>query len=153
MLVTLAAALLVRETAEPTGTVELTNSPTLPAFALSFVVVPLMPEVLDGVIRPLAASVVNEPALGVVEPIAPGFANVAPPSVAALTAVLQVNPVFVVQFRALAEVLQLGIAKAVGDALEPVTFATTVFAACAASAVAATFPHVGAVLAPVDKIA
>jgi hypothetical protein len=44
-------------------------------------------------------------------------------------------------------------AKAVGDAAEPVTFATTVFAACDASAVAATFDHPGAVVGPVETIA
>ena len=41
--VILAAVLFVREMAEPTSTVELTYSPTLPAFALLFVVVPTMP--------------------------------------------------------------------------------------------------------------
>lgn len=40
-----------------------TYSPTLPAFALLFVVVPAMPAVCDGVMMPLAAIVVNDPAL------------------------------------------------------------------------------------------
>jgi hypothetical protein len=42
---------------------------------------------------------------------------------------LQVKPVLVVQFRALADVLQLGMANAVGDAVDAVAFASTVFAA------------------------
>lgn len=144
-------------------------SPILPAFALSFVVVPMMPAVDDGVYAPdvdsvvnapvlavvfpigpglanrevkpapltvlVADSVVNAPVDAVVDPIGPGAANVAPPSCAALIAVLQVSapaPPAVVQFRALADVLQLGTAIAVGDALEAVAFATIVFAACAA---------------------
>jgi len=41
----------------------LTYSPTLPAFALLFVVVPTIPAVWDGVMVLLAASVVNEPVL------------------------------------------------------------------------------------------
>ncbi|KVF16108.1 hypothetical protein WJ05_04670 [Burkholderia vietnamiensis] len=50
-------------------------SPTLPADALSFVVVPTMPAVLDGVIAPVACNVVNFPAAGVVAPIAGGDAR------------------------------------------------------------------------------
>ncbi|KAK44836.1 hypothetical protein BG58_22790 [Caballeronia jiangsuensis] len=52
-------------------------SPTLPVFALSFVVVPLMPFVEEGVIRPVAESVVNAPVFGAVLPIAVGFASFA----------------------------------------------------------------------------
>lgn len=81
---------------------------------------------------PLADRVVKAPLPGVVPPMAPGAEKVAPPSWAALTATLQVNPVLAVQFRALADVLQLGTAKAVGVATPPVAFATTVFAACVA---------------------
>lgn len=93
MLAVLAGVALVREIApEVLGT----YSPMLPAFALSFVAVPTMPAVLDGVIVLVAWSVVNLPAAAVVDPIEPGAANVAPPSVAALTAVLQVKPVLVV---------------------------------------------------------
>lgn len=55
--------------------VDVTYSPTLPAFALSFVVVPMMPAVEDGVIVLVAWSVVNLPAPGVVAPIAGGDAR------------------------------------------------------------------------------
>lgn len=86
--------------------------------------------------KPLEADkVVKAPVDGVPEPIAVGEANVAPPSCAALTAVLHVNPVLVMYARALALVEHEGIAKAVGVALDAVTFASTVFAACVASAV------------------
>ncbi|WP_217589743.1 hypothetical protein [Burkholderia sp. GbtcB21] len=149
-------------------------SPMLPALALSLVVVPTMPAVLDGVIALVAWSVVNLPAAaavvpiaggdaryvlkpvpltvldaesvvnapvpGVVEPIGPGAANVAPPSCAAFTAALQVKPVLVVYVSALELVEQDGIAKAVGLALDPVTFATTVLAACDARLAKPTFP-------------
>jgi hypothetical protein len=47
-----------------------TVSPTLPAFALLFVVVPTMPAVCEGVIAPVAESVVNAPVLGAVFPTA-----------------------------------------------------------------------------------
>ncbi|GAB5100193.1 hypothetical protein YK56LOC_59100 [Caballeronia sp. HLA56] len=50
-------------------------SPTLPAFALLFVVVPTMPAVRDGVSAPLALSVVNAPVFGAVFPIVPGEAR------------------------------------------------------------------------------
>jgi hypothetical protein len=63
-----------------------------------------------------------------------------------------VNPVALVHCNALVDVLQLGIANAVGEAAEPVTFATTVFAACEASVVATTLDHAGAVVGPVDAI-
>jgi hypothetical protein len=100
----------------------------------------------------LADNVVKAPVDAVVDPIGPGAANVAPPSCAALTDVLQVNPVPAVQFSELDDVLQLGMANAVGLAPEPVTFATTVFEACAASAVTATLPHAGADVGPVDRM-
>ena len=51
------------------------NSPILPAFALSFVVVPTMPFVLDGVNAPVLLSVVNAPVLAAVLPIGPGDAK------------------------------------------------------------------------------
>lgn len=54
---------------------------------------------------------------------------------------------------ALVLVLHVGIATAVGEALDAVMFATTVFAACAASAVAVTLPQAGAVLDPVETMA
>lgn len=101
----------------------------------------------------LAESVVNAPVLAVVEPTGPGAANVAPPSVAALTLVLQVKPELVVQFNALADVLQLGIANAVGLALDAVAFASTVFAAIAAMPLTPMPPHAGALEAPVETIA
>jgi len=42
---------------------------------------------------PLDERFVNDPVPGVVDPIAPGAANVAPPNVAAFTLELQPNPV------------------------------------------------------------
>lgn len=56
----------------PPELVALTYSPTLPAFTLSFVVVPTIPFVLDGVIVLVAVIVVKAPVLGVVLPIGPG---------------------------------------------------------------------------------
>jgi hypothetical protein len=58
-----------------------------------------------------------------------------------------------VYWSALVLVLHVGIATAVGDALDAVTLATTVFAACAARAVAVTLPHDGALDEPVETIA
>ncbi|UEP18737.1 hypothetical protein vBSbQDWS_24 [Shewanella phage vB_Sb_QDWS] len=87
------------------------------------------------------------PLPGVPKPIEPGAANVAPPSVAALTAELQANPVPDVYVSALDDVEQLGSAVAVGDAIEPVTFASTLFAACVARSPVVTRPV--AVSAPV----
>lgn len=101
----------------------------------------------------LALSVVNAPLLGVALPIVPGAAQELLRSVVALSVVLQVKPAPEVYVSAFEVALQLGMTKAVGDADEPVTFATTVFAACAASVVAATFPHAGALEAPVETIA
>jgi hypothetical protein len=49
-----------------------------------------------------------------------------------VTLALQVKPVPDVQFNALLVVEQLGIANAVGDAVDAVTFASTVLAACVA---------------------
>lgn len=82
-----------------------------------------------------------------------GDANVDPPRVAALIPVLHVNPVLVVQPNALAVVLQLGIANAVGAADADVALANTVFAAIAASPDTGTPPHAGAVDDPVEMIA
>jgi hypothetical protein len=82
-----------------------------------------------------------------------GDVKVCPPSVAALTAVLQVNPVLVVQFNALALVLQLGIENAVGAALDAVAFVSTVLAPIAAIPFRPTPPHAGALDAPVDTMA
>jgi hypothetical protein len=48
---------------------------------------------------------------------------------------------------------QLGTETAVGDADEPVAFATTVLAACGNREPAVTVPQAGAVLAPVETIA
>lgn len=162
-------------------------SPKLPAFALSFVDVPTMPAVLDGVMAPVVCSVVNFPVFAVVPPIAggdaryvenplpltvlladsvvnapveavvdptgPGAAKVAPPSCAALTLVLQVSPVPLVQFSALADVLQLGTANAVGAALDPVALASTLFAATGARPPTVMFDQAGAVLDPVETMA
>lgn len=88
----------------------------------------------------LAERVLNAPELAEVDPIAPGAANVVPPNVAALIEALQTKPVPLVQFNALDAELQFGIETAVGDALEPVAFATTVFAAWAEKAEVGTMP-------------
>jgi hypothetical protein len=60
---------------ETPDAVAVTYSPTLPAFALSFVVVPTIPAVLDGVKVPVLLSVVNAPVLAVVLPMGPGVAK------------------------------------------------------------------------------
>jgi hypothetical protein len=83
---------------------------------------------------------VKLPAAGVVPPIAPGEANVAPPNVEAFTAALHPNPVEVVQIKASAAAEQLGIANAVGDAELAVPLPTTVLAVCVASPVNGTSP-------------
>ena len=88
----------------------------------------------------LAERAVNAPVLAVVLPIGPGAANVALPSVAALMAPLQVNPVLVVHVSAPLEPLQFGTASAVGLALEPVPLPTTVFAGWVARSVVVTRP-------------
>ncbi|KAK43654.1 hypothetical protein BG58_31415 [Caballeronia jiangsuensis] len=124
----------------------------LPAFALSFVAVPLTPLVDDGVISPVAESVVKAPVDAVVDPIGPGAANVAPPSWAALTDALQVKPVLMVQFSALADVLQLGMLKADGTADEAVALARTVFAATDESPDNGTAPQAAGVPDPVEMI-
>jgi hypothetical protein len=72
MLVAFAAVELVTDTAVA---VFVTYSPMLPAFALSFVVVPTIPAVLEGVIVLDAASVVKAPVLADVLPIGPGDAK------------------------------------------------------------------------------
>ena len=89
---------------------------------------------------PLATRLVKDPVEAVPEPMAPGDANVAPPRVEALTAVLQVKPLPEVQLRALAEVLQEGTGKAVGEAGDAVALATTVLAACAPKLLKGTEP-------------
>jgi hypothetical protein len=101
------------------------NSPKLPALALSFVVVPIIPAVVDGVIEPV--DVRDETVLEHVNP-APDTQWITP-------------------------VEQLGIAKAVGDALDPVAFANTVLAAIAAMPFTPTPPQDGALDVPVDTIA
>jgi hypothetical protein len=65
-LVTLALVLFVSDTLDADAGVG--YSPTAPALALSAAVVPTMPEVVDGVMAPVACSVVNLPVLGVVAP-------------------------------------------------------------------------------------
>lgn len=131
----------------------LAYSPQLPELALSLVRVPARPAVVDGVMAPVACKVVNFPVLAVVLPMAPGDANVAPPSVAALTVVLHAKPVPLAQFSALALVLQLGTAVAVGAADAPVGFPSTVLAATGDNEPVLTLPHAGAVLDPVETIA
>lgn len=71
-LATLAATPLLRDM--PAGEADW-YSPQLPAFALSFVAVPTIPAVDDGVMAPVACSVVNLPAAGAVVPIAGGEAR------------------------------------------------------------------------------
>jgi hypothetical protein len=71
MLVTFAPVILVSEILLAEGMVLSTYSPTAPASALLFVVVPTMPAVCDGVIAPEAESVVNAPVLAVVAPTVP----------------------------------------------------------------------------------
>lgn len=95
----------------------------------------------------LAAMVVKAPLPRVVLPIGPGAANVAPPSDAALMLELHVMPDADVYPRALDDVLQLGTAMAVGDAVDPVAFPKMVFAAWVASDPGVTIP--GAFSVPV----
>lgn len=139
-----AAVELVSVIADPLDSVDETNSPTLPAFALSPAVVPTIPAVVDGVIDPVAWSVVNLPDAGVAPPMAGGAAH---------TPVLQVKPVPLVYCRMLDDVLQLGIANAVGPADDPVAFAITVLAAIAAIPLTPIPPHAGAFDAPVETMA
>jgi hypothetical protein len=129
-------------------------SPTLPAVALLLVETPtILGVVIVGLMpntaAPLPVSSDRTPA-SCAEVVAANCASV--PLVSAY-AVPHENPDALVYFRALFAVLQLGSATAVGDADAAVTFATTVLAACAASAVAVTFPHAGGVLVPVETTA
>jgi hypothetical protein len=71
-LVTLATVPEVNATLAP---VAVRYSPTLPAFALLFVVVPTMPAVCEGVNVPVAERVVKAPAAGFVTPIDGGDAK------------------------------------------------------------------------------
>lgn len=105
----------------------------VPLIAPPVIVAPELESVLSVAVL-LAVSVVNAPELAVADPIGPGAANVAPLSVAALIAELHAKPDALVHCSALVEVLQLGMATAVGDALDAVALARTVFAACVASA-------------------
>jgi hypothetical protein len=130
----------------------LTNSPIDPAFASSFVVVPMIPAVLEGVIAPVACNVVNLPVLGVVDPIAPGDAHVKVRSVAAFTLPLHENPELVVQPRAFDAPEQLGTEKADGAPAELLGFPTTVLAAIEESPDRGTTPHPGALEGPVETI-
>ena len=88
----------------------------------------------------LAESAVKVPLPAVVPPMAPGAANVAPPSIEALIVVLQPKPVPEVAVSALEDVLHDGTETAVGLALDPVMFAITVFAACAEISAGVTRP-------------
>lgn len=129
----------------------------VPPLPVSLILAPLAPvsvTVTDDVLPDVVdVRVVNAPVFAVVEPIAPGEANVAPPRVAALIVELQVKPVFVTHSSALFVPLQPGIASAVGDALLAVALAITVFAATGVRPLAVTFDHAGAELAPVETIA
>jgi hypothetical protein len=77
----------------------------------------------------LPPTVVPVMAAGVVPPMAPGAANVAPPSCAALMEVLQPKPVFVVQISALAEVEHEPTLRSVSLAVPDVALPLTVFVA------------------------
>lgn len=74
MLAPFAAVQVVRETL--VRLLGVGYSPTLPEFALSFVAVPTMPAVLDGVIVLVACNVVNFPVFGVTFPRAGGDAKI-----------------------------------------------------------------------------
>lgn len=177
--VTLALALLVNATADPEGTFDDTNSPTLPAFALLFVVVPTMPAVCEGVIAPVAIKVVTAALLGVVLPNAGGVPNCPlTKAVVAICVVLvetaavgatgtpvnvgdaaganpltHVNPAELFHPNAKPTALHSGIANAVGAALKAAAFASTVLLAIGAMPFSPMPPHAGAVLGPVDTIA
>jgi hypothetical protein len=69
---TLVAFAGVADVSEVPDVVLLRYSPMLPALALLFVVVPTMPAVCDGVMAPVAFTVVKAAVLGVVTPIAGG---------------------------------------------------------------------------------
>jgi hypothetical protein len=86
-------------------------------------------------------------ALAVVWPVPPFAMATVPENDPAAIAVLQVNPVPLVQVSALDAELHEGIAKAVGDAVDAVPFANTVLAACVARSPTVTRPV--AVRAPV----
>lgn len=72
---------------------------------------------------------------------------------AGASVVLHVKPVPLTQLSAFAPPLQLGIENAVGLALDPVAFASTVFAAMAAIPFMPMPPHAGAVPDPVETMA
>ncbi|WP_175994828.1 hypothetical protein [Burkholderia vietnamiensis] len=112
--------------------------PGLCSTALTILVIPAPLTV------PLAERVVNAPAFAAVPPIAGGDAQIV---------VLHVNPAPLVYCKMLDAVEQFGIAKAVGLALDTVTFASTVFAGMAAMPFTPTPPHAGAVDDPVETIA
>lgn len=78
-------------------------------------------------------------------------ANCASVPLVKANAVPHEKPVANVYRMALFEVLQLGIAMAVGAALDAVALPSSVFAACAASAAGGTLPHPGAVTGPLDS--
>lgn len=104
---------------------------------------------------PVALIVVPKIGTAVVEPTpeAGGDAHVAFTSVAELIDVLHVNPVLVVHVSALELVLQLGMEKAVGLALDAVALARTVLAAMAAMPLTPIPPHAGADEPPVETMA
>nr|WKF58849.1 hypothetical protein HUO10_003350 [Paraburkholderia busanensis] len=142
---------VVKETADPDA---VTYSPTLPAFALLFVVVPTTPAVCEGVMVDVNVCMPDQ----VLAPFSKGTAAplvpiVLPLNVAALMLVLHVKPLLVIQLSALADVLHDGIANAAGAALDPVALARTVFAAIAAMPFRPIPPHAGALEAPVETIA
>lgn len=169
MLVQLAATPELTATPVPVFT---TNSPTLPEFALLFVVVPTMPAVWLGVIAPVAvkAAAFTVPvkvgeALKTATPV-PVSSDSTPASWAEVVdancdrlplvsakAVPHDRPVLVVYCSALFAVLQLGTAKAAGAALDPVKLPSTRFAAIGARALDETAPQVGTALGPLETMA
>lgn len=179
MLVMLVAVAFVREM--PAGDDEM-YSPTLPAFALLFVVVPTMPAVCEGVIvllnviAPLNVGVPATVPDSVGEAIAGDVPNTAAPlpvssdstpsncadvvvancdrlPVVSAKVVPHDRPVPLVYFSALFAVLQLGTALASGEALEPAKLPITVLAPAGARLPATTVDHAGAVLGPVETMA
>ena len=96
---------------------------------------------------PMVVKVVKTALDAAVPPIAPGLANVAPFSVAALIDVLQPNPVFVVHWIALPEVEQDGMDNAEGTAEPLVALPRSVLVPMVSISASATAPKVGAPLA------
>jgi hypothetical protein len=132
----------------------LTNSPSLPAAALLFVVVPTMfgwfsVGVVPRTSKPVPVSSEITPASWA-DVVAANCDRL--PEVSA-NVVPHDRPVPLVYFSALLAVLQLATANAAGAALEPVKLPSTVLAAIGANVPDEIDAHPGAELGPVDTIA